>query len=156
MARWSFETKLVRPAGVGTWTFAPIPFDLAEEVGVRARIRVKGTVDGKQFHCSLLPAGGGKHFIVVKKELRDAIGKKNGERVKVEMDLDSTPVVVAVPDDLARALAKNKRAAAYLEKIAPSHRKAYVNWINAAKKPETRKARIERAIAMLAAGKVVK
>ena len=141
---------------MGTWTFAPIPIDLAKATGVRARLRVKGTIDGASFAGTLLPFGNGRHFIVVRKELRDKIGKKAGDSVKVKMDIDSSKSVVDVPRDFARALAKNKRAAMHFDRIAPSHKKNYLYWINEAKKPETRERRISRAVRMLAAGKLAK
>ena len=91
MSRWSFKTTLVRPEGVGTWTFAPIPVDLVKQTGIKARLRVKGTIDAVPFKGTLLPFGSGKHFVVVKKELTDKIGKNAGDVVKVEFDLDTSP-----------------------------------------------------------------
>ncbi len=156
MPRWRFETDLVRPEGVGTWTFAPIPFNLAKELGTRGRIRVRGTVDGEFFACSLMPAGGGRHFIVVKKSVRDAIGKQDGDTVTIEMDLDSKPVIVPVPSDLVRALKVDRKAREYFDNLAPSHKKNYVAWIEGAKKPETRRSRVNKAVAMLSQGKLAK
>jgi uncharacterized protein YdeI (YjbR/CyaY-like superfamily) len=127
--------------------------DIARETGIKARLRVKGKIDGTPFSGTLLPFGSGKHFIVVKKEIRDRIGKKEGDEVEVEMDVDSSPVRVAVPEDMSRALAKNKSAKAAFDGMAPSHRKAYVAWIEGAKKAETRAGRIEKAVEMIAKGR---
>jgi hypothetical protein len=150
MARWEFETVLSRPPGVGTWTLALVPPAIAEETGIRARVRVKGTIDGVPFRCSLLPAGGGRHFVVVNREIRDRIGKVAGASVKVLMDVDTAPVVVAIPSDFAKALRGNKRAQKAFENMAPSHRKAYVQWIEGAKMPETRARRLKKALGMIA------
>lgn len=155
MSKWSFETTLVRPEGVGTWTFAPIPVDLAKQTGIRARLRVKGTIDAVPFKGTLLPSGSGRHFVVVKKEVRDKIGKNAGDSVKVEFDLDSSPVKVSTPRDFSNALASIPRARAEFEAMAPSHKKAYVTWIESAKAQETRDRRIAKAIAMIAAKKTL-
>ncbi len=53
------------------------------------------------------------------------------------------------PDDFARALAKVTAAQAAWDALPPSHRKAYLDWIAGAKKPETRARRIEKALAMI-------
>src|SRR5713226_2284017 len=145
MSRWSFKTTLVRPEGVGTWTFAPIPLDLFKQTGIKARLRVKGTIDAVPFKGTLLPSGSGRHFVVVKKEVRDKIGKTAGDVVKVEFDLDTSPVIVSIPGDFANELASSPRAKAEFQAMAPSHKKAYVTWIESAKAQETRTRRIAKA-----------
>jgi len=54
-----------------------------------------------------------------------------------------------VPADLVEALKANAKAWSNYEKFAPSHRKRYVIWISAAKKPETRKKRIAEAVDLI-------
>ena len=55
-------------------------------------------------------------------------------------------------DDLASALKKNPRAAAFFEAIDKTNRYAILYRIQAAKKPETRAARIAKFVDMLARG----
>jgi len=81
---------LVRPEGVGTWTFAHIPLDLVKQTGIKARLRVKETIAAVPFKGTLLPSASGRHFVVVKKEVREKIGKNTGDVVKVEFDLDAS------------------------------------------------------------------
>jgi len=154
-ARWQFETKLSRPPGVGTWTLALVPVEIAKETGMKARLRVRGTIDGVPYRCSLLPAGGGRHFVVVNKEIRDKIGKAAGAGVSVTMDVDTAPPVVPIPADLASALKKDKKARDAFEEMAPSHRKAYAQWIGGAKKSETRSRRLAKALEMIQKGQVL-
>ena len=54
------------------------------------------------------------------------------------------------PQDLADALKKSGLDEFFAD-CTPAHRKEYLKWINEAKKPETRKARIEKTVQMLAA-----
>ncbi len=56
----------------------------------------------------------------------------------------------AVPPDLAEALAANARAARFFETLESYNRYAILFRIHTAKKPETRAARIEKFVAMLA------
>ena len=53
------------------------------------------------------------------------------------------------PDDLAAALDANPEAGAAYRKLPSSHRREYLEWINDAKRPETRRRRIDKAIRML-------
>ena len=155
MASSNFRTKLMRPEGVGTWTFAPVPKSISEEAGLRSHQRVKGTIDGLPFKSALIPRGGGSLFIVVNQELRDAIKKHAGDEVRVTMELDRRPVPTPVPPALQRALSKDGLARATFEKLAPSHRKAYALWIAGAKQEPTRDRRLAKALQMLRRGETL-
>src|SRR5213595_1450828 len=58
-----------------------------------------------------------------------------------------------VPTDLRKALAAAPMAKVQWNDLTPIARRDFINWIDSAKQPETRKRRIERACSMLAAGK---
>jgi uncharacterized protein YdeI (YjbR/CyaY-like superfamily) len=58
-----------------------------------------------------------------------------------------------VPDYLAAALRRNRKARATFEGFTPSHRREYVEWITEAKGEDTRQRRLETAIAWMAEGK---
>jgi hypothetical protein len=151
-----FEAKLDRHPGVGTWTFVTAPFSIEEEFGKRGRIAIVGKIDGQEFRGSFMPNGDGGHFIVVKKEIREAIGKEAGSTVRVEVVLDTQARVVDIPEEFATALAKKKKVKAAFEALSYSHRKEYVDWISSTKKSETRQRRIVTAMAMIAAGRRLK
>ena len=55
--------------------------------------------------------------------------------------------------DLYTALNASPRAKAQWSKLTPFERRDFISWMDSAKEPETNKRRIEKAIAMLAAGK---
>jgi uncharacterized protein YdeI (YjbR/CyaY-like superfamily) len=60
-----------------------------------------------------------------------------------------------VPDDLAGVLAKNQKAHAFFETLNRQNRYAILYRTHTAKKPETRAARIEKFVAMLARGETI-
>ena len=103
-----------------------------------------------------MPHGDGKHYLVVNRAIRESIGKSAGDMVTVVMGLDSAPRTVTVPNDLKKALEKNRSATDYFEAMAYSHKKTYVDWIEEAKKNETRERRILKAMDMLSEGKKLK
>jgi uncharacterized protein YdeI (YjbR/CyaY-like superfamily) len=57
---------------------------------------------------------------------------------------------VIIPPDLRRALSKSKRAKAAFDRLPPSHRREYLEYVNEAKRPETRARRIEKTVTHLA------
>ena len=69
-------------------------------------------------------------------------GKQSGEwhKAKLRENVD------ALPPDIERALSANKLAKANFERLAPSHRKAYLYWVSEAKREETRRRRIAEVV----------
>lgn len=65
---------------------------------------------------------------------------------------DPKTKTVIVPEDLARAFAKNKQAGKLFDTLAYSHRREYVEWIITAKKEETRANRVQGTIERLLKG----
>ena len=63
------------------------------------------------------------------------------------------PREVDVPDDLRAALADHPEAVAHFDGLAASHRKEWVRWIEEAKRPETREARVAKTVAGLREGR---
>ncbi|MCZ8515702.1 YdeI/OmpD-associated family protein [Paenibacillus filicis] len=151
-----FEGVLHRPEGTGTWTYVKVPFTVEEVFGSKAQVKVKGTVNGVPYRSSLMPAGDGTHYMVVKQALREDAGVTAGDSVRLTMEADTEARTVEIPDDLAAALDEHREAGERFDRLAYSHRKEYVDWIESAKKPETRSNRIAKSIAMLAEGKRLK
>jgi uncharacterized protein YdeI (YjbR/CyaY-like superfamily) len=80
-------------------------------------------------------------------------GRAEVERAKADgrwAQAYDSPRTSAVPEDLTRALAANKRAAAFFETIDAANRYAILWRVQTAKKAETRARRIEGLVAMLA------
>jgi bacteriocin resistance YdeI/OmpD-like protein/uncharacterized protein DUF1905 len=130
-----------------------IPFDVEKTFGTRGRVPVRGTLNGAPFRGSLFRMGGDCHFMVVNRHLREAAGVRGGETVPVVLERDNEPRVINPPADFARALKGNKEAQTLWDKLSYTHRREHVEHIEEAKKPETRLRRIEKSIALLAAGK---
>lgn len=79
--------------------------------------------------------------------------KLNDEGVKVKKEKPVTTKEIPVPADLIAALKKNKKAFAIFEQFPPSHKKEYIQWIEEAKREETRKKRIEQTVEWVAENK---
>ncbi len=127
-----------------------MPFDVEQVFGKK---RVKATIDGEPYTGSLVRMGGPCHILIVLKSIRHKIGKGCGDRVEVTVVEDSEPRVVQVPDDLDQALAGDPEAQAAFQALSYTHRREYVQWIEEARREETRRARLAKTLEMLRRGK---
>jgi hypothetical protein len=151
-----FEATLKRPEGVGTWTYLDIPFSIVDAFGAKGQVKIKGTINGHPFSSSAMPHGNGEHYLVVKKEIRDAIGATQGDVVRVALEADTKPRAVSLPEDFKKILFKDRNARAAFEALAYSHQKEFVNWIESARRAETRERRIAKSLGMLLEGSTPK
>jgi Bacteriocin-protection, YdeI or OmpD-Associated/Domain of unknown function (DUF1905) len=129
-----------------------VPESVVEQLGSSRKPAVKVTINGVTYR-STIAFMGGQFLLGVSAENRSGTGISAGDTVTVKLELDVEKREVTIADDFAKALAKNKKAKETLEKFSFSHQRAYVDWVESAKKDETRKARIVSAIEMLAEGK---
>lgn len=58
-----------------------------------------------------------------------------------------------VPTYIEKAVKVDAQAWEFFESLAPSHRRQYVNWIDSAKRDETKRKRLTQAIKMMRAGR---
>jgi hypothetical protein len=149
MAAKTFRVKVEADGNNGAWCTVTLPFDVKNKWGSAGRVSVKGTANGFAFRSSVFPRGDGTHFMVLNKAMQAGAGVKPGEFVRVTMDVDRAERVVTVPADLAAAMRKNAKARQHFAALAPSHRKGYVDWIESAKREETRLARVAKAVERL-------
>lgn len=128
--------------------YIEIPFNV-EEVFEAKRVKVKATFDGEPYRGSVVRMGTECHIIGITKAIRDKINKGIGDEVLVTMEKDSEERIIVVPLDLKLKLEDNVEANNYWNKLSYSNKKKYVNWIESAKKQETRNKRLEASIEKL-------
>jgi Bacteriocin-protection, YdeI or OmpD-Associated/Domain of unknown function (DUF1905) len=136
--------------GGKTATGIQVPDDVVTALGSSRRPPVVVTVGGHTYRTTVAPMGGA-FWIPLAAEHREAAGVRAEQEVDVRIELDTAPREVAIPEDLDAEL--DDAARAFFTGLAPSHRKEWVRWVEEAKKPETRAARITKTVESLRAGK---
>jgi hypothetical protein len=147
VAAVSFST-IARP-DTGAVLLIEVPAGVVAALGEKKRVPVNVTINGVRYR-STVAVYGGKFYLPVRKEIRDAAKLAPGKRAHVTLEADTAPRTVVVPRDLARALATAKLRPAF-EALSFSRRKEHVESVTGAKRPETRVARIAKVVASLRA-----
>jgi hypothetical protein len=140
-------TELV--ATGGTTTGLRIPEDVVTALGGGNRPKVSATVNGHTWRTSIARMGG-EFWLGVSGENRAAAGIAAGDAVELDVELDTAPRTVEVPDDLAAALAASPAARSAFDALSYSHQRQHVEAVLAAKAPETRARRVAGVITALA------
>ncbi len=116
------------------------------------RFPVVATVNGYNWRTTVSRMRG-EFLLGLNRAVRQEAGVEAGDTVEVELELDTAPREVEVPEALANALAEDSGASAAFERLTYTHRKEYARWIDEAKRDETRQRRVTQALERLRQGK---
>ncbi len=148
MKTYEFDA-LIRKHEEQDAAYIEFPYSVEEEFGTKGQVKVQATFDGHPYRGSLAKMGLPCHCLGIRKDIRKVIGKEAGEVVHVMIRHDLEERSVQVPGDLEDLLFSNPAAKVNFGKLSYSHKKKYVDWINDAKKEETRLNRMTQAIVLL-------
>jgi hypothetical protein len=142
-----FQATLVKS---GTGAYFVIPFDPDVVWGAKERHYVAGSIAGHRFRGCLDPGATPCIHAIGPAWLRDNdLG--DGVDLEVVMAPEGHQIETIAPD-IAAALVAAPPARAFFENVAPFYRNNYIRWIESAKRPETRRARIAELVKRLEAG----
>jgi hypothetical protein len=136
--------------GGKTATGIPVPDEVIEALGASKRPPVTVTVNGHTYRTTAVRMGG-RFLVPLNAENREAAGVAAGDDVTVDIEPDTGPREVTLPEDLAAAMDDDARAA--YDRLSYTHRKEWVRWVEEARRPETRATRIEKTVAGLHEGR---
>ena len=123
-----------------------MPKDVAAKMGLKGMPKVQAVIAGQPYRGSLMPMGDGTYCLGVLKSIQQAAGVKPGDTITVEIELDTAPRTVEPPPDLAKVIARDKKAAAVWEKLSYTNRKEMARGLEEAKTRETRERRLAAAL----------
>jgi len=140
-----FETTMTL---TGNNTGIEVPPEVIEALGAGRKPPVNVTVNGYSYR-STVAVMGGRYMISFSSDKRAATGIQGGDPITVDLEVDTAPRTVEVPDDLAAALTAASGALEAFDALAPSARKAHVANVESAKTPDTRERRIAAIVTRL-------
>lgn len=129
------------------WTYIEISQAQAQKInpGVKVGYRVKGKLDRFSIEkTALLPMGEGRFILPLKADIRKAIGKRQGDRLKVEMELDQRQIEPS--SDFMKCLKEDAEALKFFKTLPGSHQRYFSKWIDDAKTMNTKTKRIVMAL----------
>ena len=143
-------TAILEPNEAGAHVV--VPPAVVAALGARGRTSVRGTIDGQPFANQVMPytfEGVGRQFVIgVNKAVRASLHKDAGDAVElvIARDEQARSANVALPPELAEALAANDEARARFDALAPSHRRDHAEYVAEAKREETRQRRAKQTV----------
>lgn len=137
--------------GKGGWTYATIPEIAQDKNTPFGWVKVKGRIDDFEINnYHLMPMGNGKLFLPVKAEIRKKINKQAGDWVTITLYEDTDPIII--PEDLLLCLKEDQNAYDTFLNYSDGEKKAFINWIDAAKTDKTKVDRIAKTLNKLVKG----
>lgn len=135
------------------WTYIEVSRAQANRLhpGRKVGYRVKGLLDKHPIHrVAMLPMGDGDFIIPLNAKMRKAIGKGQGDKLNVSLDVDERTLPPSA--DFMRCLRDDALASKHFKTLSGSHQRYFSKWIEEAKTMETKTRRITMAITALASG----
>jgi hypothetical protein len=147
----SFKATLERiPSRLG-WVIIRIPFDVLKVWGTRAKVRVKGEINGFAFRTSVFPTSRGYHCMLVKKSMQTGANTALGDTAHFRLIPDTAKPVANVPAELQRILNEDRFFRRWFDQLTFSMRKWICDWIVLVKNPDSRARRAEQVAEQLLA-----
>jgi hypothetical protein len=137
--------------GGKTATGLVVPPDVVEALGAGKKPPVTVTLGGHTYRSSIA-ARGGQFLIPLSAENRAAAGVAAGDEVEVDVELDTAPRVVEVPDGLAAALATDGAAGQRFASLSYSQQLQHILSVTDAKTEATRERRVAAVLAAMSQG----
>jgi hypothetical protein len=130
--------------------FIRVPPEVMTALGDKKRLPVRVTINGYTYRTTVAVYGG-KFYLGVRREIREAADVRAGDQLTVGLEYDADLRTADLPDALRAALEADAAMAAAFEKLSYTRKKEFVQWVTGAQRPETRRRRMEQAMAMLRA-----
>ena len=145
-----FHTTILQSGKTATGIV--VPEEIVTALGGGRRPKVVVTINGHAYRSSIAQLGG-QSMVGVSAENRAATGVAGGDEVDVELQLDTAPREISVPDDFAAALDAVPGARRTFDALSYSNRSWHVLSVEGAKTDETRRRRIAKSVETLGAGR---
>ncbi|MFZ9954940.1 MAG: DUF1905 domain-containing protein [Flavobacteriales bacterium] len=151
-----FSTEILKFGKMGEksgWTYIVLTAEQAQILSPKNKksFRVKGTLDDYKIKSvATMPMGDGEFILAINAEMRKGTGKKEGDQLKVKLEIDKD--VYELDVDLVACLNEDKDASKAFYDLPRSHQNYYSKWIQTAKTSPTKAKRIAQTMEAMLAG----
>jgi hypothetical protein len=130
-----------------------VPEEVVKALGKGKRPPVLVTLNGHYTYRNTVAVYGDEYLLGVSAEHRAGAGVKAGDKIDVDLELDTAPREVTLPADFAEALDAEPAARATFDGLSNSNKGWHVTNVEGAKTEETRQRRIAKSVAALREGR---
>lgn len=99
-----------------------------------------------EVQCAIMSAGEGVYFINLNKKIRDQLSLKEGSKVSVNLEKDTSEFGLPFPTELEEVLAQDKAGKDYFFKLTPGRQRNIIYGVSQVKNSDLR---IHRAMVMI-------
>jgi hypothetical protein len=143
-----FKSVVEQARGPGA-AVALVPPDVTAALGGLKQMRVLGTLNGEPFRTSTYPWQSRQLWVGLPKAARQAADVEVGDEVEIELARDDSPRVLELAPELAAALDAEPGLRSTFEALSFSRRRELADPVAEARRPDTRAARVDKALARL-------
>ncbi len=145
--KFEFDSEIKQLEGKIKWPVFYFPYDTTEYFGKKGNIPVIITVDGYEFEHTLLPSKNG-HYLVYNEFIKRAVNKNFGDVLHCTLEIDTKIRELKIPEYIKNYLKENDVFDIYLKQ--PDYlKREQINFIEVAKKDETKLNRLKKLTNML-------
>ena len=129
--------------------YVEIPFNVETLFGSK-RPKIKALFDDKiTYRGTLVRMKTIHHILIVKKDIRQALGKNPGDLIQVSIEKDNETRIVVVPQSLQGVLNQNEEIASFFHSLSYTCQKEYTQYLEEAKRLSTKERRLKKVIERL-------
>jgi hypothetical protein len=147
--RFTFSVPLVKLGKGGTAYVLQVPERVTSAIGRRGPVPIVATLAARretaEIQASLVPMGGGRHWLQLNARVRGELGIKPGDPVRVSLSVPEKPPTLPLPAELALAL-KEADLRESFSAFPVGKQNHLILWIEEAVRPETREKRVAQTI----------
>jgi hypothetical protein len=145
VSRFVFQVPLMR-LRAGSVYALEIPERVSKAIGRRGPVPIVAELNGTvEIQASLVPMGGGRHWLQLNTRTRSELEIEPGDPVRVALAVPKKPPVLPMPAALSAAL-KEADLADTFASMPVGKQNHIISWIEEAVRPETREKRVATTI----------
>ena len=146
LRRFAFTVPLLKIRR-GTCIFVlEIPEGVSSVIGRRGPVPIVATLDQTvEIQASLVPMGGGRHWLQLNARTRGELDIEPGDRVRVVLLVPEKPPTLPLPSDLALALTEVDLQETFAG-LPVGKQNHIILWIEEAARPQTREKRVAKVL----------